>query len=150
MIKASTVLTLLAYLSVGCAADAEQDPIDLSKDATDADNNTLSAYTSCTSAGVECGLSTTCAPAFFNAESRPTGNLCTISCTTSAMCPGYIGGATATRNSLVECIAVPGRPELAQCMRVCNPANHNRDCAPFFTTCAAVYISAGRIYVCVP
>ncbi len=148
MIKTS--VALLAYFFVGCAPYAEQDPIDLSQDTNDADNILLSAYTSCTSAGVECGLSTTCAPSFFNAESRPRGNLCTISCATSAMCPGYIAWTATTRNSQVECIAVPGRPELAQCMRVCNPANHNRDCTPFFTTCAAVAISAGRIYVCVP
>jgi len=144
MIKTAAVL---AYLSVGCAADAWQDSIDSLQATTDADNILLPAYTNCITAGIECGLSTTCGPVFVNVENRPDGNICTIRCATSAMCPRYI---TDSRDLQIECIAPPGRPELAQCMRVCNPANHNRDCAPFFTTCAAVSIVEGRIYVCVP
>jgi hypothetical protein len=107
------------------------------------------AYTSCTPAGGACGSGTTCAPAMFARSGAAQGNLCTISCTSgnAAMCPGYVPGAA--RQS-VECVAPAGNPNLAQCMRLCNPANGNRDCAPYFTTCAAVAMAAGTINICVP
>ncbi len=107
------------------------------------------AYTSCTPAGAACGSSTTCIPSMFSRAGAPQGNLCTLACTSgnAAMCPGYVPGAAFQS---VECVAPRGNPMTAQCMRLCNPANANRDCAPYFTTCAAVQMAAGPINVCVP
>jgi hypothetical protein len=150
MIK-TTAFVLLVYLFMGCAAnvDARQDSIDSSQATTDADNTLPLAYTNCSPNGGPCGSATVCSPSMFVRLGFPAGNLCTVACTSgnAAMCPGYVpsGGIQA-----VECVTPAGNPANPQCMRLCNPANGNRDCAPFFTTCAAVSISAGRIYVCVP
>lgn len=107
------------------------------------------AYTGCTPAGGACGSSTTCTPSTFTRAGAAQGNLCTIACASgnAAMCPGYNPGAAIQQ---VECVAPTGNPNAAQCMRLCDPANADRDCAPFFTTCAAVQMTAGTLNVCVP
>jgi hypothetical protein len=43
-----------------------------------------------------------------------------------------------------------GNPAAAQCVRLCDPANGNRDCAPYLTTCAVVQMTAGNLTICVP
>lgn len=107
------------------------------------------AYTACSNVSGACGSSTTCVPSMFTRAGAPQGNLCTIACTSgnAAMCPGYVPGAAIQS---VECVAPMGNPNAAQCMRLCNPANANRDCAPYFSTCATVQMAAGPISVCVP
>lgn len=106
-------------------------------------------YTGCSPPGGACSNNTVCSVSMFTRAGAATGNLCTIACTSgnAAMCPGYQPGAAIQS---VECVAPAGNPGAAQCMRLCNPANNNADCAPFLTTCAAVPMAAGVINVCVP
>ena len=107
------------------------------------------AYTNCSPAGGACGNATVCSPSMFARVGAPQGNLCTVACTSgnAAMCTGYVPGAAI---QAVECVAPAGNPANAQCMRLCNPANQNRDCAPYFTTCSSVQMAAGMLSVCVP
>lgn len=143
--------TFLAYLFVGCAAnvDAWQDSIDSSQATTDTDNTLPLAYTSCSPASGACGNATVCSPSMFVRSGAPQGNLCTVACTSgnAAMCPGYFPGGGI---QAVECVAPADNPANARCMRLCNPANRNRDCAPYFTTCSWVQMAAGMLSVCVP
>ena len=108
----------------------------------------LPAYTACSTAGA-CASGTSCMTSMFTRAGQATGNLCTIACTSgnAAMCPGYVPGAAIQS---VECVAPAGNPSLAQCMRLCNLANGNRDCAPYQATCSAVAMAAGTLSVCVP
>ncbi|MDB4928984.1 MAG: hypothetical protein JWM10_1468 [Myxococcaceae bacterium] len=107
------------------------------------------AYSSCTPAGGTCQSGTTCVTSAFTRAGAAAGNLCTVACTSgnAAMCPGYVVGAAV---QAVECVAPMGNPAAAQCLRLCNPANGNADCAPYFTQCAVIQMAAGPLNACVP
>lgn len=104
-------------------------------------------YTSCTPAGAVCQSGTTCRPASYTRPGAAQGNTCTIPCTSgnAAMCPGYAQDPTR-----IECVAPGGNIANAQCMRLCNPANGDADCAPFLTRCVAIPMAAGTLTACVP
>jgi hypothetical protein len=104
-------------------------------------------YTGCAPAGATCASGTTCLPTSYIRSGGVQGNTCTIACPSgdARMCPGYTQDPTRT-----ECVAPNGNVALAQCMRLCNPANGDADCTPYLTHCAAVPMVSGTLFACVP
>ncbi len=104
-------------------------------------------YTGCAPAGAVCASSTTCLPTSYVRSGGTQGNTCTVACPSgdARMCPGYTQDPTR-----IECVAPMGNLAQAQCMRLCNPANGDQDCAAYLTHCAIVPMAAGTLYACVP
>ena len=113
------VLALAAAL-FGVACDPDKDPIHPS-------------YDRC-SAGVQCGLSTTCEPAQLTTDAAVGASLCTRACSLDSECPGFSA----------RCVTVAA--DAGQCLRECV---RDLDCRPR-TTCHGLRINGARVGVCVP
>lgn len=130
--KMIKTIAVLASLLVGCAADGAwlaipEQPAPLNPLAvSDSGNYVLlsPAYSLCDFGSRLCGGYTTC----INFQ-------CQYPCAAgnAAMCPEYIPDAAIQS---VACINSSGVVGAWWCIHLCDPANANRDCARYHTTCS--------------